>query len=184
MRVRVDEIPEAGRTLRFHWDQERLEAFVPPGDPFELKLARPLNVAVEINRRTDHIRVTGTIEGVLEVACHRCLTPFPWPVNEPIDVFLIEEGRVGGEEEIELEAEEMSYEFFDGEIIEVDQLVAEQVFLALPVKVLCSENCLGICPGCGANLNEEACRCKRDLKGSAFSKLEQIRPRLPDSRDA
>jgi uncharacterized protein len=85
------------------------------------------------------------------------------------------------EGEKELEPDEIVCEFFDGEVIEVDQLVAEQIFLALPVKVLCSEDCKGICPGCGANLNEEACRCRADRGQSPFEKLKSIKQGLPKS---
>ena len=77
--------------------------------------------------------------------------------------------------------EDLAYEFFDGEVIEIDQLVAEQIFLTLPVKVLCSEECKGLCPGCGANLNDEACRCKVDDRKSPFAKLVAIKTGLPES---
>ncbi len=76
-----------------------------------------------------------------------------------------------------------AYEFFDGEVVEVDQLVAEQIFLALPVKVLCTDNCKGICPGCGANLNEEACRCKAGGRQSPFAKLKLIKTGLRESTE-
>jgi len=181
MRIRVDEIPESGRTLRFHWDQEKLSQFVPPDDPFQLKLVHPVNVVLTVNRRTDHIRIEGRIEGELEVMCHRCLKPFAYPLNEAVDVYLIEEDKAAEMDEKELESDELQYEFFDGEVIEVDQLVAEQIFLALPVKVLCSEDCKGICPGCGASLNEEECRCKADDKASPFAKLNALREKLPGS---
>ena len=181
MRVRIDEIPESGRTLRFHWSEDRLRQFVPPGDPFNLKLLRPVNVVLNLNRHPDHIRVTGKIEGSLEVSCHRCLRPFPLPLNEPVDLYLFEKARMPKEEEKEIEPEELVYEFFDGEVIEVDRLVAEQLFLALPVKVLCGEECKGLCPGCGANLNEETCRCKADSGQSSFAKLKSIKPGLRES---
>ena len=181
MRIRVDEIPESGRTLRFHWDQEKLSEFVPPDDPFGLKLLRPVNVTITVNRGAEHIRITGKIDGPLEVACHRCLTAFPFPLDEQIDIYLIEEERDPREEDKELDIEELVYEFFDGEVIDIDQLVAEQIFLALPVKVLCSEECRGICPRCGVNLNDEPCRCKDEGKGSAFARLASIKPGLPDS---
>lgn len=181
MRIRVDEIPESGRTLRFHWDQEKLSQFVPPDDPFQLKLVHSVNVVLTVNRRTDHIRIEGRIEGELEVMCHRCLKPFSYPLNEAVDVYLIEEDKAAEMDEKELESDELQYEFFDGEVIEVDQLVAEQIFLALPVKVLCSEDCKGICPGCGASLNEEECRCKADDKASPFAKLNALREKLPGS---
>jgi uncharacterized protein len=181
MRIRVDEIPESGRTLRLHWDEERLRQFVPPDDPFNIKLIRPVNVVLNLNKSTDHIRITGEIEGSLEVDCHRCLRTFSFPINEDVDLYLIEEDRAPEEDEKELDSEELTYEFFDGEVIEIDQLIAEQIFLTLPVKVLCSEDCKGICPGCGANLNEEACQCKADNRRSPFAKLESLKRQLLDS---
>jgi uncharacterized protein len=181
MRIRVDEIPESGRTLRLHWDEERLREFLPPDDPFNLKLIRPVNVVLSLDKQADHIRVTGKIEGPLEVDCHRCLRKFSFPLNEDVDIYLIEEDRTEEEDEKELDSEELTYEFFDGEVIEIDQLIAEQIFLALPVKVLCSEDCKGICPNCGANLNEEACQCKADSRQSPFAKLESFKRQLPDS---
>ncbi len=183
MRIRVDEIPESGRTLRFHWDEERLRQFVPPGDPFNPKLVRPVNVVLHINRNPDHIRITGKIGGTLEVACHRCLRPFSFPLDEEVDVYLIEESRAPDEEEKELEDDEIVYEFFDGEAIEIDRLVAEQIFLALPVKVLCDEECKGICPRCGVNRNEEPCRCEAGVESSPFARLRSLKGELPDSKN-
>jgi uncharacterized protein len=181
MRIRVDEIPESGRTLRLHWDEERLREFLPPDDPFNLKLIRPVNVVLSLDKQADHIRVTGKIEGSLEVDCHRCLRTFSFPLSEDVDIYLIEEDRTPEEDEKELDLEEPAYEFFDGEVIEIDQLIAEQIFLALPVKVLCAEDCRGICPNCGANLNEETCQCKADNRQSPFAKLESFKRQLPDS---
>lgn len=183
MRIRADEIPDSGRFLHFHWDEDRLNSFLPPEDPFALKLVRPVNVDLQIYRRTDHIRIQGTIEGVLQLACHRCLKPFEWFLNETVDVFLIEGEQTPEEEETDLEVDELDYEFFDGEIIEIDNLVAEQVFLALPYKVLCSETCKGLCQRCGANLNDEPCTCKKDNRGSIFAKLQSLRDRLPGAGD-
>jgi uncharacterized protein len=184
MRIRVDEIPESGRFLHFHWDNDRLNQFLPPDDPFELELARPINVDLEIQRRADHIRVLGNIKGVLQVACHRCLNPFPWPLDEKVDLFLVEEQKAPEEEEIELDEDALEYEFFDGQTIDIDQLVAEQLFLSLPFKVVCSDDCRGLCPNCGANLNEEPCKCDKNAKGSAFAALEEIKTQLPGSDES
>jgi len=183
MRVRVDEIPESGRFLHFHWDDARFRQHLPAADPFELKLIRPLNVDLDIQKRADHIRVQGILRGTLQVVCHRCLKAFSWPLEETVDIFLVEGEEPQPSEEIELEASDLDYEFFDGVIIEIDQLVAEQIFLALPVKILCSENCLGLCPRCGANLNEEPCRCEKSAAGSPFATLEAIKTRLTSAKD-
>jgi uncharacterized protein len=151
---------------------------LPEEDPFDLRLIRPLNVDLEIQKRPDHIHVQGTLRGTLQVACHRCLKSFPWSLEEQIQVFLVEEDKLEPSEEIELEARELDYEFFDGVIIEIDQLVVEQIFLTLPVKILCSESCRGLCPRCGENLNEELCRCEKDSGYTPFSALKAIRSHL------
>jgi len=180
MRIRVDEIPESGRFLHFHWDEGRFNEFLSPDDPFEIRLARPVNVDLQIQKRPDHIRIEGNIEATLQVVCHRCLTSFLYPMEEEVDVYLIEEQTTPPEEEIELEVEELEQEFFDGEVIDVDQLIAEQIFLALPYKVLCAETCRGICPACGANLNEEECKCEKSTDESPFAALESLKRQLTE----
>ncbi len=182
MRIRVDEIPESGRFLHLHWNQDRLSEFLPPDDPFEMKLARPVNVDLEIQKHSDHIRVLGSIRGSLQLACHRCLDPVQHELDEAVDLFLIEEAPSAEGEETELELEDLEYEFFDGEVIEVDQLIAEQIFLSLPHKVLCSDQCRGLCPRCGANLNTEPCGCAKDDSLSPFAKLKTLRDVLPDKK--
>ncbi|MCK8601916.1 YceD family protein [Desulfoferrobacter suflitae] len=178
MRVRVDEIPESGRFLHFHWGQNRLKQYMQPDDPFAMELVRPVNVDLEIHKRPDHIRIIGSIESILRLTCHRCLDDFQWLLREQVDVFLVEDKNLPQDEEKELEVDELEYEFFDGEIIELDQLVAEQIFLALPYKVLCSESCKGLCQNCGANLNQAACSCRRSTKTSPFAGLEQMKEQL------
>jgi uncharacterized protein len=181
MRIRVDEIPDAGRTLHLHWDHSRLAPFIPEDDPFELKLLRPIQIEMELQKHPDHVRILGEIRGGLQMSCHRCLAPFEWPLQENVDVFLIPANQAPQEEETELETEDLDYEFFDGEVIEIDQLIAEQIFLALPFKVLCSETCRGICPRCGVNLNDEPCRCGAGGVKSPFAALSELRERLPDA---
>jgi uncharacterized protein len=178
MRIRVDEIPDSGRFLHFHWDQDRFNHFLPADDPFQMQLVRPLNVDLEIQKRSDHIRVQGRLAGTLQVACHRCLNSFAWTLNEPVEVFLVPEDQMSEAEELELESRDLEYEFFDGAVIEIDQLVAEQIFLALPVKLLCSDECLGLCPRCGANLNEAPCDCEKRSGDAPFSALKALRDRL------
>lgn len=183
MRIRVDEIPEAGRFIHLHWDEQQLSHFQPPEDPFRIKLLEPVNVDLEIQKLPDHVRVIGNIQGTLQVACHRCLEDFPWTLREQVDLHLmVEESKQEEDEDLEFDEEDEDIGFFDGEVIEVDHLVAEQIFLALPYKLLCSEDCRGLCPRCGANLNLEPCTCKGS-GGGAFSALGALKGRLPESGD-
>jgi len=179
MRIRVDEIPESGRVLRFQWDEEKLQELRPSEDPDPLELARPVEVNLEIQRRPDHVHVKGDLRAEIRFSCHRCLEPVSRSLEEPLEAFLIHEPSASRKEEVELDAEELEEEFYDGEAIEIDRLVAERIFLAVPVKALCSEACRGLCPRCGANLNREACLCEREEKPSPFQALAGLKKRLP-----
>lgn len=180
MRVRVDEIPDSGLTLKIRWDKERLGRFQSPDDPARIELLQPLHLTVEIAKHPDHIRIQGRIVVAAQLVCHRCLDQYPWSLDHPFEAFLVEERAVPNEEEVELDDYELDYEFFDGEVIDLDQLIAEEILLALPFQSLCSEDCKGICPACGANRNREPCRCPTSAKLSAFGELKSIRSQLPE----
>jgi uncharacterized protein len=185
MRIRIDEIPDAGRFLCFHWDESRLRHFLPPDDPMPIVLERPVEVDLELHKLPDHIRITGNIQATLQIACHRCLGIYSLPLEQQVDAFLTEKGKdEASEEDVELDAEELEYEFFDGEVIDIDFLVAEQIFLALPLKALCAEECKGICPRCGANLNVEVCNCPKKEQKSPFAGLRAVKLVVPDRNDA
>lgn len=175
MKIRIDEIPESGRMLHVHWTQDRLERMLPPSDPKGFALSRPLNVDLEIQRKADHIEVTGTIAGQLTLTCDRCLDEYTTMLARPVRVLLFQENLGPNDEEVELEPDELDYEFFDGEVIEVDRMIAEEVFLELPIRCLCSEACRGLCPGCGANLNREPCLCSQKKASSPFEALRNLK---------
>jgi uncharacterized protein len=182
MRVHVDEIPEAGRFLQFHWGEERFQHFLPPDDPLSICFERPLHAELEIHKQPDHIRVRGLIRAEFRLVCHRCLESYPWRLEQPVDLFLLQqkESEDQTEEDQDKDLDDLDYEFFDGEEIDIDLLVVEQIVLALPFKALCSEECNGICPHCGANLNLEPCRCAGRQADSPFARLQAIKQGLPD----
>jgi uncharacterized protein len=63
--------------------------------------------------------------------------------------------------EVELTSEELDIYYYDGEEVDIDSYVFEEVMLNIPIKALCSESCKGLCPSCGKNLNSEDCRCEK-----------------------
>jgi uncharacterized protein len=179
MRIRVEEIPESGEFIDLDWGEDELSRFHVQEDPYRLHMKEPIHVYLEIHKNPDHIHVGGTIHGRMLLSCHRCLREVPQEIDEKVSFFLVAH-RVGpAVEELELEEKDLDTEFFDGQVIDVDQLIAEQVLLALPLKVLCTASCRGLCPTCGANLNVEACRCPRETKQTPFSVLEKLKPHLP-----
>jgi len=175
MKIRVDEIPESGRRLHVHWSQDRLESMLPPNDPKGFALERPLNADLEIHKRSDHIEITGALSGQLTLVCDRCLDEYSSALVRSVRILLFHESLGPRQEDVELAPDELEYEFFDGEIIEVERMIAEELFLELPIRRLCSEECRGLCPRCGANLNREPCLCQKSRVSSPFEALRSLK---------
>jgi len=108
----------------------------------------------------------GTVSGAFKNTCDRCLDPME--ASFAIDVtWLFEEGAPpeaeGGEVEIDPdEADGPRTGVISGMELDLAPLAWEEIALAVPSKFLCAEDCAGLCPGCGANLNREPCGCSRD----------------------
>lgn len=178
MRIKLEDIPKEGKELVFLWGQESIEPFLAPKDPYGITIPDPLMVQVYLFKKASQIHVTGTIRGSLVMICHRCLEPFSFALDISVETFLQKRPSYLKEDEVELSEEDLLLEFFDGDEIDVDLLVAEEIFLSLPQVVLCSEGCRGLCPVCGKNLNIAMCSCKR-TEISPFEALRELRNSLP-----
>ena len=118
--------------------------------------------------------VTGTVTASGKLACSRCLEPVPWRMDESFSVEYRVSETAPGEAEFELDDDELDVSFLEGQELDLDDLAAEQVILALPMRILCDENCAGLCPRCGANRNVEgACACapETDSRWEALREL-------------
>ncbi len=113
----------------------------------------------EVSLRIRHIgnrkvKLSGSVRTVLEVPCDRCLQP----VSQEFSLVLDRELDLNATTQERLEAlDEQPY--IDGYCIDVEELVYGELVVNMPMKVLCSPNCKGICNRCGANLNLEKCHC-------------------------
>lgn len=108
------------------------------------------------------IHVRGRLSARLELQCGRCLEPFAFPVGQELDLFYLPHGAEEDEEEedeVELADRDMVVAYYQGERLDLGEMIREQFFLAVPMKRLCREECAGICPTCGANRNTCPCPC-------------------------
>lgn len=137
----------------------------------------------------------GTVSAKVEAKCDRCLGPVRLTLEQPVEWYF-ERGHgevvaevAGGFVTLEYSAEELeeltgdSVRTFSGEAVDLGPCVWEELVLAMPSKLLCKEDCLGMCPQCGVNLNEGPCTCavKGQAKGHpGLAKLKEMYPDLPD----
>lgn len=134
----------------------------------------------------DGLVFTGQIEAPLTAECTRCLKPIDpdWTVNAtlffPYDAPGADDGRGNGEVEIiagEDEAEDVYPLSSDGAFADMESPLRDTLVEALPLQPLCREDCLGLCPQCGVDLNEDPDH-HHDVTDIRFAALEQFKARL------
>ncbi|HZD30883.1 MAG TPA: DUF177 domain-containing protein [Candidatus Angelobacter sp.] len=122
----------------------------------------------------DDIRVVGKVEASLEVGCARCLEAVQFTVNRAFDLLYRPLGVDRRAEEVAISEADTEIGYYDGDALLLEDVLREQLLLASPVKLVCREDCKGLCPQCGANLNNETCNCQQpgDSRWAALSELK------------
>jgi DUF177 domain-containing protein len=128
---------------------------------------------LQANRAGDEVRLVGNLKATVEIDCDRCLKPSTMPVDQSFDLLYLPPAKTS--EEKELGDDDLSIAFYQDETIDIDDLVREQVELALPMARLCGEACRGLCPECGANLNEGDCFCSDKQVDPRWSALKELK---------
>jgi uncharacterized protein len=121
----------------------------------------PVELSGVIEKAGRRFFLEGEVSGSARLVCSRCLKEFAFSFAEPVSVQFVPASLAPQEDETQLGRDELDVHFFDEPVIELTELAAEQVVLAVPVKPLCRETCQGLCPRCGADWNQGLCACPR-----------------------
>ena len=124
------------------------------------------------------IRLRGRLSTGLELQCARCLEPVKQDVEREFELLYRPLGADAGRDELSVTAAEAEIGYYQGDGILLEDVLREQVLLALPLKVTCREDCKGLCPHCGKNLNEEQCSCNVPMEDPRWAALKEIRDRI------
>ncbi|MGA2989965.1 MAG: DUF177 domain-containing protein [Candidatus Korobacteraceae bacterium] len=122
------------------------------------------------------IRLVGELAGRVELNCARCLEPVGQEVTRSFDLLYRPLGVDRGKEEVSISQAETEIGYYQGEGLELEEALREQVLLAVPLKAVCRAECKGLCPHCGQNLNEGGCGChekQEDVRWHALRDLKQ-----------
>ncbi len=128
----------------------------PGDDPVSVEHIR---LAGEVHEEGDGYAFSGDIDTVATLGCSRCLEPYQLPLHLHFDLLYTPRPEQASGGESRVDEEEFTAVHFDGGRIDLDALLAEQIYLGLPLKPLCREDCHGLCPRCGTNLNQGSCEC-------------------------
>ena len=124
------------------------------------------------------IRVIGDLSTRVEMACARCLDPISRDVASNFDLLYRPLGADAGKEELSVTAAEAEVSYYQGEGLLLEDVLREQVLLALPLRAICRDECRGLCPHCGKNLNLEQCNCTEPIEDPRWSALKDLREKL------
>ena len=139
------------------------------------RVAAPVALAFDIHKDKDQFRLVGSVRTTLELPCSRCLEPYTWPVDSSFDLRYQPHARNTGEGEREIEEDDLTTAFYENETIDLGQLMREQLYLALPMKPLCRDECKGLCPTCGTNWNKGTCDCTNQWEDPRLAALKALR---------
>lgn len=164
----------------------RLEGLFAPGEvDFSkdgLVQATPMEWTAVAEQAGGEIRIAGRVISKVDLPCSRCLEPARVPIDWSFDLFFMErdEMKFDEDEEVELSDEDTRTAFFTGSELPIADILREQVLLALPMKALCRSDCKGLCPKCGANMNNDSCSCTRDSFEPSHEGLAELRKKLEE----
>lgn len=158
MRLIVSDIPEEGL-------EQELDVPVKTGENSGPGIA---HASLRFLRTGKTVVVEGSVQISASLVCSRCLGDFPWSMDIAFKEEYTPSEGLSREGEHELTGGELDLGFYANDELDIEELVEEQVLLSMPMKPLCREECRGMCPRCGINLNVGACQCS----------TENIDPRL------
>lgn len=124
------------------------------------------------------VRLRGSLKVSLELVCARCLDAVRVRLYPEFDQFYQSNSGSNLSGEIALTRVDTEVGFFNGDFIDVTDLVREQIFLGLPMKPMCREDCKGLCPHCGGNRNVRDCGCQKLEADPRLAPLSKIRDQM------
>lgn len=141
------------------------------------------HVVIKVFRFEKRVLIEGTANISVALKCGRCLKEALLPLDIVFKEEYIPAEDIRGETEQELSDRDLDLGFYSNDELDIKEIVKEQVLLSVPIKPLCSEECRGLCPVCGKDLNEGACNCRKEEIDPRLAPLAKIKEILKDRKE-
>jgi uncharacterized protein len=179
MQIRIADCPPEGLHMQDRLDPGGLKDLAALQESESCQFNGPLSVALTVTPTAGMFAVEGRIRGRVTLACSRCLAPAECPIKSFFKLTFSR--RIPADEPDapsetrQLQSEEMGVVLFEGDAIDFRDVIQEQVIMTIPMRPLCREDCRGLCPRCGTDLNHEACDCDRKEVDPRLAALKQLK---------
>lgn len=187
MLVKIEEIGDEGLELDELIDAKFLEeALAHQGEETGFHSIGGSRLKAMVRKVSGGVLLVGEFRADVRAPCKRCLDEVRASLPVSFVLSLVPRGLAAHELEQTADDERLQRagsfrledadrEWFDGKTIDLDPILREQVLLALPMNLVCRESCRGLCPVCGANLNEGQCECHREVVDPRWTALKNIK---------
>lgn len=122
----------------------------------------------------DHINIFGDVSTDFVVDCDRCLSGFLYHIEASVDDDFYDKACLTPEQEESLREQGISFRVYEGDGLDASPSIVEALLLEVPIKLVCNEDCKGLCSVCGRNLNKESCSCVIDDVDPRMLKLKEL----------
>jgi uncharacterized protein len=168
MRIELDNLEKSGEFAQTYRPGELAL------DDSELRLIEPAEIRGRYRKNGEEVALHGHLSATVEAPCARCLKPVALPLAAELSERFVGAVSWRDEEQHELREEDLNLAVFNGEAIELDDLVREEILLAMPAQVLCREDCQGLCPICGMDRNVSQCECESRQTDARWGALKDL----------
>jgi uncharacterized protein len=172
LKINLAILPEEGLRLAFSEDANWFKECFSDDERPEFSLIKA-NVDCLITKSGATIYIRGQLAATISQECSRCLEMATVSIGGDF-VYTMVPTKADVAEELELSAEDLETTYYSGEFIDLSPLICEEIILQMPIKVLCQEDCKGLCPRCGANLNSASCNCRSDVVDDRLAVLKNF----------
>src|SRR3989338_839434 len=172
MKGDIADIPAHGLQLNITQDGDELQAIAGAVD---FTMLPPVSANLSLSKTDGEVLIDGNMAAVIKQQCARCLKQFEQVINSKIDiVYTIEPEHI--KKEKELTNEDLSSNYLEGSEIDINAVLFEQLSLDIPMQPVCKPDCKGLCPKCGADLNQRKCSCPATEQiDQRFAKLKELK---------
>lgn len=170
MQIKFNEISPFGSS----YEVQRLESLITQQD-FVVK--GPFSAQCTLKRKGDSkVEMQGRLKTRLSLICDRCLASYDVDIDTELQILFETESSGSWQvKELECTLSDLDSIVLDEPVIDLDDVLRQQLYLSLPVKSLCSEQCKGICAQCGSNRNLAQCNCANETLSGPFAALVQLK---------
>ena len=173
MKIRIEDITADAKELAFAEPEQEINRILGQGPIREYHLEGPVEVSLSYYRAGTELFFAGDLKTRTQAVCARCAEDVDVSSDRPFRYVL--SPKAIGYDDDNTRAEDLEFSLYEGDEVDLGPLIREQVLLALPTRPLCQEDCRGLCPHCGVNLNRTTCECRFETLDPRLEALRSLK---------